>query len=226
MVSLEGLPAGARPRERLLALGAESLSDVELLALVLGSGVPGVSALEVAFRLLSSFGSLAGVARAGVPGLLQHGGVGPARAARVLAALELGRRLLRPQGRARIRGPADAARFLLPLLAGRERERSLALILNTKNEVISEVEVGEGGPDHAPMEPLVILRATLVRGGTGVLVGHNHPSGDPEPSREDVEVTRRLEMAARVVGVRFLDHLVVGDGRWVSLRERGVLGPT
>jgi DNA repair protein RadC len=203
-------------------LGAAALSDAELIALLLGTGTARECVLEVASRLLATIGGLGALARlepsqlAGLPGL------GPARAAEIVAALELGRRASRDIAaeRPQILRPADAAALLSPELAHLEQERSVVLLLDRRHRLQREVTVGIGGIAHAPMEPREIFAAALREPGVAaVLVAHNHPSGDPTPSPEDRAVTRRLERAAETLGIEFLDHVIVSSGGWASLRE-------
>lgn len=218
-------PPGDRPRERLAALGPAALSDAELLALLIRTGSAGAGVLEVAARLLASAGGLGALARLGVAELAALPGLGPATAAEIVGALELGRRASRELAgeRPQILRPADAVVLLEPRLAHLEREESVALLLDRRHRVLREAVVGVGGIAHAPMEPREIFATALrVPGVAAVLVAHNHPSGDPAPSPEDSAVTRRLAEAARMLGVELVDHVIVAAGGWTSLRELGV----
>lgn len=218
-------PAGRdRPRERLHSLGASALSDVELLTLVLGSGTRASSAGALAARVLGEVGGTAGLARSDVARMMALPGFGRARAAAVVAALELGRRSLKALGaeRPQITGPEDAAELLHPRMAHMEHEQSMVLILDRKHRLLREAIVGIGGVAHAPMAPREVYAAALREpGAAAVLVAHNHPSGDPEPSAEDHAITSRLAGAASVVGIEFLDHVVVAARGWTSMRRRG-----
>jgi len=219
-------PPSDRPRERLAALGAPALSDVELLALLLGTGTAREGVLDVASRLLATVGGLGALARLAPPQLAALPGLGPARAAEIVAALELGRRASRDIAaeRPQIMRPADAAALLSPTLAHLEQERSVVLLLDRRHRVLREVVIGFGGIAHAPMEPREIFAAALREPGVAaVVVAHNHPSGDPTPSREDRAVTRQLARAAETLGLEFLDHVIVAAGGWASLREQGEL---
>ena len=211
-----------RPRERLLAFGAGALSDAELLALLLRTGSAREGVLELAARVLADVGGAAGLARTGPERLAQVPGCGPAKATEVVAALELGRRCARALAgeRIQIRGPEDAAALLEPQLAHLEVERSVVLLLDRKHRVLREVLVGIGGVAHSPMDAREILAAALREPGTAaILVAHNHPSGDPEPSIDDRNVTRRLMDASEIVGLEFVDHVIVAARGWSSLRR-------
>jgi len=226
---MRDLPAELRPRERLLRHGAPALSSAELLAVLLRTGSRARSALDVATDLLGRHGSLARLSAAGHRELRQVPGVGEVKALHLLAAFELGRRLqaLPPRSRPVIARPADAARLVMDRLRFCETERFLALLLNTRHEVIEMAEITQGGLASSPVHPREIFKAAVREGAAAVTLVHNHPSGDPTPSRADLAVTARLCRAAGIIGIPVLDHLIVGDGRYVSLRERGaVADPT
>ena len=217
-------PPSDRPRERLAAHGAAALSDAELLALLLGTGTAKEGVLGVAARVLATVGGLGALARLAPSGLAALPGLGPARAAEIVAALELGRRASRDIAaeRPQIMRPADAAALLGPTLAHLEHERSVVLLLDRRHRLLREVIVGVGGIAHAPMEPREIFAAALREPGVAaVLVAHNHPSGDPTPSPEDRAVTQRLARAAETLGLELLDHIIVSAGGWSSAREPG-----
>ncbi|MER3455620.1 MAG: hypothetical protein C4304_01720 [candidate division GAL15 bacterium] len=222
--TIRELPLEARPRERLLASGPEALADRELLAVLLRAGTRSRSALHVADDLLRRFGGLRGLSRARAEELGTLRGVGQAKAATLVAAFELARRIQGPDPASRpaVRSAADAAALLGPRLAHREQEHFCVLLLNTRHEVIGLVEVSRGGLNAASVEPREVFREAIRRGACAVIVAHNHPSGNPEPSPDDVRLTTGLRQAGSLVGVAVLDHLVVGDGRFVSLRERGL----
>ncbi len=210
------LPEHDRPRERLLARGAEALSERELLALVLGKGRRGESALDLAAALLAEHGGLAGIAAARPEELARRAGVGPAKAAALAAAFRLG---LLASGRVEapvLRTAADAAEVALRELAHARRERVIVLVCDARNRLLRVVSVAEGSIDRAPLPVREVLNAVLRHDGRAFAVAHSHPSGDPEPGEEDVRATEKLAEAARTVGLRFLDHLVVGGGEWRS----------
>jgi len=217
-------PPSERPRERLRALGPGALSDAELLALLLGTGTAREGVLDLAARVLSAVGGLGALSRLASSELAALPGLGPAKAAEIVAALELGRRVSGDLGSARMQilSPADAAAFLSPRMAHLEHERSVVLLLDRRHRVLREVVVGVGGIAHAPMEPREVFAPALREPGVAaVLVAHNHPSGDPEPSPDDRAVTGRLSRAAETLGVEFVDHVIVAAGGWTSLRQDG-----
>jgi DNA repair protein RadC len=218
-------PPGDRPRERLIALGPAALSDAEVLALVLGTGGrDGVMAL--AARVLASLGGPGGLARCSETDLAAIRGMGIAKATEVVAALELGRRAARALAgqRPQILQPGDAAALLTPRLAHLQREESVVLLLNRRHCVLREVSVGVGGVAHAPMEPREVFAAAFREPGVAaVLVAHNHPSGEPTPSADDVAITRRLARGADLIGLEFVDHIIVAASGWTSLVEEGAL---
>jgi len=219
-------PPGDRPRERLRNGGAGVLSTPELLAILIGSGTEGRSAVEVGTELLQrADGSLRRMA-AWLPAMLEDvPGIGPAVAARVAAALEIGRRLARegPAERARIRGPRDVFERCAPTMQDLQQEEFRVLLLNTQHAVLREVVVTRGILDASVVHPREVFRTAVSESAAAVLLVHNHPSGDPTPSPEDREVTRQLSDAGRVLGIPVLDHVVVGDARFVSFAESGLL---
>ena len=227
MTTIRELPAEERPRERLRKLSARSLATRELVAVLLGSGSSGRSALELAAELLETFGgSLRRLGRAEPAELRRVAGVGPARAAAVAAALELGRRAAAEKGRAerRIRSPRDVHRRLGPALRDRRQEEFWGLYLDTQNRVVDERRLTVGLLNTSLVHPREVFAPALAASAASLILVHNHPSGDPEPSPEDVEVTRQMAAAGEILGVPVRDHVVLGDGRWVSLMERGKLG--
>jgi DNA repair protein RadC len=227
MPTIREWPASERPRERLIHGKPDSLASHELLAVLLGSGGAGRSALELATALLEQFGgSLRRIARAD-PGELQSvSGIGPARAAAVAAALALGRRMAAEPARngKRIHGPADVHRRLGPLLRDRRQEEFWALYLDVQNRVRLERCLTIGLLTASLVHPREVFGPALVHGAASVVLAHNHPSGDPEPSPEDVRVTSQLVESGRLLGIPVRDHVILGDGRHVSLLERGLCG--
>ncbi|MDR7427808.1 MAG: DNA repair protein RadC [Armatimonadota bacterium] len=219
------LPSEARPRERLHLVGPQALGTTELLAIVLGTGTRGRGVLPLAEHLLSAFGSLQDLSQARLEEIDRVQGVGPAKAAALVAAFELGRRAHGPAPASRyaIRTPADAARLLLPLMRYLDREHFRTVLLNTRHEVMAIVEVAVGSLDSAPIHPREVFKEAVRRSAAALILAHNHPSGNPEPSGDDLAITERLRAAGRIVGIDVLDHLITGNGSVVSLRERGAL---
>jgi DNA repair protein RadC len=214
-----------RPRERLLRLGPAALSDAELLSLLLRTGERGADALAVASRLLESSGGLFGLARAGVRELDGARGIGPAKSAAVCASLELGRRVAarRLHPGASIRGPADVFAHFHPSLRLVPHEKFIALLLDGRQRVLREHVVSQGTLTASLVHPREVFRPALRESAAALILVHNHPSGDPSPSSEDREVTRRLVRAGKLLGVRVLDHVVVAERGYCSLNEEGEL---
>jgi DNA repair protein RadC len=224
---LQSLPPMPGPRERLAARGAASLSDAELLALLLGTGRAGEAVGSLASRLLRETGGLWALRRMTTTELAQLSGVGPAKAARLMAAFEAGLRALTfPDEHAAPLSNSETvfARYGRPLMASRI-ERFLVISVDAKNRPRAEREVARGGRTSCQVDPAEVFRLLLSESASGAIFLHNHPSGDPEPSRQDIELTERLVAAGSLLDIRILDHLVVGNGRYTSLRNSG-LWPT
>lgn len=217
---LKNLPADERPRERLWSHGPGALADAEVLAVLLRSGVGGLSAIDLARQLLSE--GWAALARKTAPELAQVRGMGPAKAATILAALEAARRMAREEaGRDRIAGPEDVVRCVSDL-RDLDFEEFRVLFLNTKHQVLAMETVFRGGLDMVGVFPREIFRRAVARSAAAVIVVHNHPSGDPAPSPADRSLTDRLEAAGEVLGISVVDHIIIGRNRHVSLHARHV----
>ncbi len=224
-MSIREWPAAERPREKLMARGAQALSDAELLAVLLGSGDRGRSAVDLARALIAHFGSLRELLTAARPRCLAQAGVGPARYAILQSAVELSRRHFHEALRA---GPALAAPeatrdFLLARLRDRPYEVFCCLYLDNRHRLITFEELFRGTVDRAGVHPREVLRQTLAHNASAVIFAHNHPSGVLEPSQADELITRRLKEALALLDVRVLDHFIVGDGRCFSFCEHGLL---
>jgi len=218
-------PEHERPREKLLARGPGALSDAELLALFLGSGTAGRDAVASARDLLAGHGGLRALLDRTPKALTRLRGIGDARACLLAAALELGHRHLAAQlerGEA-MADPAAAGRYFAQRLRGRPREVFAALYLDTRHRALGFEELFQGSLDGAEVHPRVLVERALAQGAAAVIVGHNHPSGNPEPSAADRAVTVRLKQALALVDVRLLDHFVIGDGAPVSMAARGLV---
>src|SRR6266545_3057730 len=213
-----------RPRERLAALGPQALSNAELIAILLRVGVKGENAVTVGQRLLNKFGGLSGLHRAPFKELMDQHGLGEAKASQIKAAIELGRRLPleAPEERATINSPADAAALVQYEMSALEQEHLRVLLLDTKNHVLDIVEVYRGSVNMSQVRVGEVFKAAIRRNATAVIVVHNHPSGDATPSPDDVAVTRAFVQAGKLIDVDVLDHLVIGQGKYVSLKERGL----
>lgn len=224
-LTIKELPADERPRERLVKYGADALSNAELLAIILRVGTQEYSAIGLAEHMLSRFGGLKGIAGASVEDLSRIKGLGTAKAAQIKAMVELGRRLAASVGHSRptIRSPQDAAELLMPELRDEPQEHFKAVLLNNKNEVLKTRTISIGSLEASIVTPRELFREAISANSASVIIAHNHPSGDPTPSQEDINVSKRLHQAGQLVGIDVLDHLVIGDGRWVSLKERDLM---
>lgn len=225
-LTLKELPSGEQPRCRLRDWGAHTLSHAELLAIVIGSGVPGANAVQLAQRLLAEHGGWSGIQRLSFHELMQVHGVGEAKAAQIKAAVEIGRRLLTTEWEARrqITSPADIASLLLVEMSYLEQEHLRVVLLNTKNYVLGMETIYIGTVNSSNVRVAEVFKPAIRKNAVALIVCHNHPSGDPQPSPEDAAVTRQLVEAGRLFDVQVLDHLVIGQGRWTSMRERRLGG--
>lgn len=219
------MPPEDRPRERLARLGPEALRDAELIAVLFRTGTREMGAVALAERVIRHFGDLRGLARASVEELQQVKGLGMVKAVEIKAALELGLRLAAHTDieRPKVKTGEDVAKLLMTRFKHCETEEFKAILLNTKNEVLKTVDVSSGGLDATAALPRDVFRQAVRDGASAVIVCHNHPSGDPEPSVHDLDLTRRLSESAQVLGIRLLDHVVFGDGRYVSFEERNLM---
>jgi DNA repair protein RadC len=222
--AIREMPAAERPRERLASRGAAGLTAAELIALLWGSGTRGRSAVDLAADALAAHDDLAGLARASELELAGLPGVGPARAAQLVAAFELGRRLLAdwPSGRWSIRGPSDIADRLILQMGRLEREELRVVILDTKNHVLRVATVYQGNVSSSLVRVGELFRDAVRVNAAGVILVHNHPSGDPTPSPDDLHLTAEALAAGRLLDIALLDHLVIGHDAFVSLRDRGI----
>jgi DNA repair protein RadC len=213
-----------RPRERLAKLGADALSQAELLAILLRVGVPGESAVQVGHRLLQAFGGLAGLHRASLEELCGQHGIGLAKAAQIKAAIELGRRLtvLTPEERPTIHSPSDAANLVLYEMGVLEQEELRVMLLDIRNRVQDTVTIYRGSLNSSQVRVGELFKAAIRRNAANVIIVHNHPSGDPAPSPDDIALTRAIVQAGKLLDIEVLDHLIIGHGRFVSLKERGL----
>ena len=222
---MKGLTPDDQPREKLVRVGAAGLGDNELLAIVIGGGSPGVSALGLANKVLESTGGLHALLRVTPDDLRSVSGVGAARASQILAAIELGRRSLlrRPPSRAQMISPRDVAAFLLPAYGARPVEHFGVVLLDTKHRVLRTIELSVGGMDSTPVQARDVFRHATAGAAAAIVVFHNHPSGDPTPSEDDLALTRRLAAAGELMGIPVLDHVVLGDRRYWSFKEAAAL---
>ncbi len=223
--AIRELRADERPRERLLRYGAETLADAELLAILIGSGTRGFSALDVARELLRRFESLTELSRRDVSELRSVRGMGQVRAIVLAAAFELVRRIQAEPFTARkvIRSPEDVARMYIPRLRGARKESCRVLLLNSANQIQREVLVSEGTLDASLVHPREVFRLAITESARSIILLHNHPSGNAEPSPQDIAVTRQLVSAGKLLDIPVLDHIIIAGEEYTSLRERQLL---
>lgn len=215
-------PLEERPRERMVNEGAEKLSNSELLAILLRTGTKNESVFQLASRIINEIGSLRRLTEVSVNELTQIKGVGLAKAVQIKAGVELGRRVARKRQQiVAIRSPQDAVDYLMEILRLDQQETFYCLYLNTKNHIIFEKAVFVGSLNTSIVHPREVFKEAVKWSAASIIVSHNHPSGDPTPSREDIEVTKRLKQAGDILGIECLDHLIIGDGQYISLKEKG-----
>jgi DNA repair protein RadC len=221
---IRDMPLDERPRERLIRVGARAMSNAELLAITLRTGVGGENVLRLAERLLAHFDGLPGIARASLSELRTVKGIGKAKAVEIKAALELGRRLMVavPEERPRVTSPADAANLLMGEMMLLEQEHLRLILLDTRNYVLKTPTVYKGSLNTSVIRIGELFRAAIKENAAALIVVHNHPSGDPAPSPEDVHVTRQIAKAGNLLDIELLDHIIIGRQRYASLKERGL----
>lgn len=214
-----------RPRERLAESGAEALSNAELLAILLRVGVTGENAVQLGQRLLQHFGGLSGVHRASLVEVQNQRGVGSAKAAQIKAAIELGRRLARegPEERPAVQSPKDAADLVQYEMSALTQEELWVLLLDTRHRVLGVEKLYKGSLNSSMVRVGELFKPAIHRSAAAIIVVHNHPSGDPTPSPEDLSLTKAVQQAGKLLDIELIDHLVIGQGRYVSLKERGLI---
>ncbi len=223
-VSVKELPSDERPREKIFSQGVSGLSDAELLSVIIASGSRGESSIALSGRLLAS-GGMAHLSVCQPEEFMKIRGIGEAKACSLAAAFELGRRTasLRHSARLTFGKPGEVAAYLMESLRRERKEYFLSLLFNTKNELMMKETVSIGGISEAPAMPREIFATAVKKGAAGIIIAHNHPSGDPTPSRADMTATFRIAEAGKILGIPVLDHIIIGDGRYVSFREEKLL---
>lgn len=222
---LRDIPLEDRPRERMISYGAEALSHAELLAILLRTGSRDESAIHLATRILQQVGTIRQLVDLSIEELTEIKGIGTAKAIQIKAGIELGRRISRTgkEDAMVIRSPRDAADLLIEQMRYLQKEHFVCLFLNTKNHIISQETLSMGSLNASIVHPREIFRAAIKCSSASIICAHNHPSGDPTPSPEDISLTRRLVEAGQIIGIEVLDHLVIGDMKFVSLKEQGFM---
>lgn len=225
-IKLKDMPEFERPREKLLALGAESLTNSELLAIILKTGVKGENVVSLSGRIISEFGGLDGILSAGYNDITQIRGVKDSKATQIIALAELFRRFqtIRSQKQQfKVTRPSDLAELLYNEFIDYNQEILKLVMLNTKNIVIGIKDVFKGSLNSSIVHPREIFSEALKRNSASIIVCHNHPSGDPTPSKEDINITLRLKECGKIVGIDLIDHIVLGNNKFVSLKEKGII---
>lgn len=222
---IRDVPTEERPRERVLRDGVHALSNQELLAIILRTGTHSESVLQLAARVLHDFQGLHHLKDAAIEELQKIKGIGKTKAIQLIATIEFGRRIsqLPQQERYVIRSPEDGANYLMDEMRFLTQEHFICLYLNTKNQVIHQATVFIGSLNASIVHPREVFKEALRRSAASMICFHNHPSGDPSPSREDIEVTKRLVECGRLIGIEVLDHIIIGDQRFTSLKEKGLV---
>jgi DNA repair protein RadC len=222
---IRDFPQDERPRERFVQNGPQSLSNHELIAILLRTGTKDESVLQLSNRLLTNFEGLRMLKAATLEEMMEIKGIGQAKAIQILAAVEIGRRIanLKNEDRYVIRSPEDGANYVMNDMRFLSQEHFVCLYLNTKNQVLHKQTIFIGSLNASIVHPREVFREALKRSAASIICLHNHPSGDPAPSKEDIEVTKRLVECGKMIGIEILDHLIIGENKFVSLKEKGYL---
>ncbi len=224
-VRIKDLPPETRPREKFIKYGPRAVSNADLLAILLGSGTRKISALDLANKILSDAGGLRELARKDLGDLKKYKGIGLKKAVVISAAFELSRRIQsepvseKPQ----ITSPEDIARIFVPRLADLNKEILVVILLNTANRIIKEVVVSEGNLNSSVIHPREVFKPAIDELSTSIILVHNHPSGNPEPSRMDIEVTKQIYQAGEIIGIKLLDHVIIAGDKFISMVQLGLL---
>lgn len=221
-VRIHDIPEEERPRERLIRNGPESLSNAELLGIILRTGSKEENVVSLSNRILSKY-SIKQLSLTNVSRLMQENGVGKAKAAQIAAVFELARRLetFVEEPKRKICSPKDVYTLMYPKMREQKKEKFITLCLDTKNQILKEEVVSIGSLNASIVHPREVFKSALMESSASVIMVHNHPSGDPSPSREDIMVTKKIVEGGKLLGIDVLDHIIIGDGRYVSLKDEG-----
>lgn len=223
--TVRDLPKPERPRERLIKFGPEALSAQELLALVIGRGIPKKSVMNIAQELLAKFGNIRSVSQASIEALAEIKGIGLAKAAQIKATFELGRRQeLEPELKDYdIKNPQSIVKAIRSSIKDKAKEHFKLILLDSRNKIIGISTISIGTLNASLVHPREIFKEAIIHNSASVVLAHNHPSGDPEPSEEDIKITERLVESGKILGIEVIDHIVIGKTNFVSFKERGLL---
>lgn len=224
--TVRDLPRDERPRERLAQKGADALSPTELLAVIIGRGVKGESVMNIAQRLFDKFGNLKAIANASIEELIQIKGIGLAKACQIKATLEMGRRAdknIEPKYKKTIKNPEDVEKFLKPQLKDKKKEHFIALLLDSRCHLIKSETISVGSLNASLVHPREAFKLAITASAASVIFVHNHPSGDPEPSKDDIKLTKRLIETGEIIGIDVLDHIIIGQKKCLSMKEEKLM---
>jgi DNA repair protein RadC len=224
-IKMKEIPKEDRPRERLLEHGPEHLSNQELLAILLGSGTQKENVHQLAEKVLQHFEGLRMLKDVTIEELTEIKGIGQVKGINILAAVEFGKRIQQFKEKERyvIRSPEDGANYVMEEMSSLKQEHFVTIFLNTKNQVIHRQTIFIGSLNASIVHPREVFREAIKRSAASIICAHNHPSGDPTPSQEDIHVTKRLSESGKMIGIELLDHLIIGDHKFISLKEKGYL---
>lgn len=223
--TMKELPEDERPREKLLKYGAKNLSNAELIALIIRTGNKKRTAIELSQDILNYFGGLKALVNLSVEEIKEIKGIGLAKGAEIKAVIELSKRLStsKETNKVIIKNPRDIANLLMPELRYKKQEIFKLILLDIKNQVISTPLISKGGLSSSIVHPREVFREAIRRSSAAIILVHNHPSGIPDPSKDDIEVTKKLIEAGKIIGIDVLDHIVIGDGTFISMKEKGII---
>lgn len=227
--SIKEWPPEERPREKLLKSGSDALSDAELMAILIETGIKtksgSYSAIDIAKKMLKNFGSLSELASLSAEELALPDGIGRAKAAKIIAAIEIGRRIAshKKGNNVRFRCSEEVANYYIPLMKDLKKEQFKVILLDVKNKIIKDILVSQGSLTSSIVHPREVLKPAIQSSAASVIFIHNHPSGDPEPSTDDIEITNRLSKSCSIIGINMLDHIIVAENGYYSFRQKDLL---